>query len=560
MTKEASNAVEGAQASVDPSDPYLREEQTFPVLSEQQVDRISRYGETADYDKGTVLFERGDRGVDFFLVLKGNVEIYDFDPQGQPLVITTHGVRQFTGELDLFNHRKILVGGRTGEASTLVRLTRAQFERMSSTEQDIGEIIMRAFILRRTGLILHAEAGVVLIGQSTDRDLIRLNRFLNRNGYPCEVVAPDDAEALQYVSSEDLKIQNLPIVRTPNGQVFNNPSTADLADQLGLTEEIDPEHVFDLAVVGAGPAGLSTCVYAASENLDTVVIEAEAPGGQAGTSSKIENYLGFPTGISGPALAGRAWIQGQKFGAKFAIARAANEIEQNGAIFQLTTEGERKIRARTVVLACGATYRRLQLENYQKFEGQGIHYAATALEAKFCNGSEIVVIGGGNSAGQAAIFLSGYAKHVHILIRREGLEATMSDYLVRRIHQSTKISLHPNSELSSLQGDRVLETVSWTNNQTNAVTEKPITNVFVMIGAVPNTAWLGDCVELDNRGFIVTGSNVQQGTSAPPFQSSIPGIYAVGDVRSGSIKRVASGVGEGSVCVSGIHAYLAENA
>ncbi|MGB3556716.1 MAG: FAD-dependent oxidoreductase [Jannaschia sp.] len=544
-------AVEAARGSVDATDPYAREQQTFPVLTDDQVSRLKDYGSVEDLPKGSSLFERGQRGVDFFVILDGSVEIVDSDPDGKEAIITRHGRHQFTGELDLFNQRKILVSGRTGSDSTLIRLTRDQFRRMSSTEQDIGEIIMRAFILRRTAFILHSEAGVTLVGPGNDRDVIRINRFLTRNGYPLTVLEPGTAEGDRIVRQQ---AGALPIVCTPDGQAFHNPATADLADLLGLTETLEEGHVYDLAVIGAGPAGLSACVYGASEALDTIVVETEAPGGQAGTSSKIENYLGFPTGISGQALAGRAWIQGQKFGATFAIARGATGIAQHGGDFALTLDGDATLRARSVILACGATYRTLDLENYEKFEGQGIHYAATALEAQFCAGTEVAVIGGGNSAGQAAVFLSNHASHVHVLVRGDGLADSMSDYLVRRIEQSPRITLHPRTELSALHGERLLERVTWIDRDSGAEEIVDVPNVFVMIGAVPNTRWMGDCVTLDERGFIVTGDAAGGGSR---FETSVPGIFAVGDVRSGSVKRVASGVGEGSVCISDVHGYLA---
>ena len=578
MAVEETNAIKGAreatEAPRDPSDPYARERQTFPTLSEEEVARVADYGETVTYEDGATLFERGDRGADFFLVLKGAVEIIDRGASGEPVVITTHGHHQFTGELDLFNNRTILVDGRTKGASQLVRLNRDQFRRMSSTEQDIGETIMRAFILRRTAFILHDEAGVALIGEANDRDLIRIQRFLSRNGYPLKVMAPSSDDAADYAEECELDLERFPIVRTADGAVYHNPSNAEIADGLGLTEEIDPKHLFDLAVVGAGPAGLSASVYAASEALDTVVIEPEAPGGQAGTSSKIENYLGFPTGISGQALAGRAWIQSQKFGATFAIARAASHIEKedgpDGRTFRVDTADDRSVRARAVVLACGATYRRLNLPDYEKYEGQGIHYAATALEAQFCRDQEVAVIGGGNSAGQAAVFLSRSAAHVHVLVRSNGLADSMSDYLVTRIEQSNRITLHANTELTALHGDRVLREVTWKNRESGEETRQEIGNVFVMIGAVPNTDWMDDCVQLDDRGFVITGVGARPGagsaiTDTPhgetlrevtPFETSAPGIFAVGDVRSGSVKRVASGVGEGSVCISTVHAYL----
>ncbi|WP_299969510.1 FAD-dependent oxidoreductase [uncultured Roseobacter sp.] len=552
---ENETAVEAARQSVNPSDPYAREEQTFPVLSDDQVERISQYGSIEDLPKGTSVFERGQRGVDFFLILDGCIEITDATPDGEETVITTHARHQFTGELDLFNQRKILVGGRTGVDSRVVRLDRDAFRRMSSTEQDIGETIMRAFILRRTAFIVHSEAGVTLVGPKNNRDVIRINRFLTRNGYPLSLYEPGSEDADRIVAEQG---GDLPILCTPDGHVFHNPGTPELADKLGLTEELVDDHLRDLAIVGAGPAGLSACVYGASEALDTIVIEAEAPGGQAGTSSKIENYLGFPTGISGQALAGRAWIQGQKFGATFAIARGATAIEQaDDGTFVLTIEDNKTIRSRAVILACGATYRSLDLEGYEAYEGQGIHYAATALEAQFCTGTQVVVIGGGNSAGQAAVFLSRHASHVHVLVRGAGLADSMSDYLVRRIDESSRITLHSRTEVTALHGERMLERVTWTNRQTGEQKTVDAPNVFVMIGAIPNTAWLDDCVALDESGFVITGPEARSDVFSP-FGTSIPGIFAVGDVRSGSVKRVASGVGEGSVCISDVHRFLGD--
>ncbi len=556
-----SPATEAAQTSVDPlnaSDPYAREAQTFPVLNDDQIARLADYGKTEELEKGTILFSRGDRGADFFLLLEGSIEIYEELGNGRTETITVHRKHQFTGELDLFNDRKILVGGRTGEDSKLVRLTRADFNRMSSTEQDIGEIIMRAFILRRSAFLLHNQAGVTLVDHGNTFNCLRIQRFLVRNGYPVRVLNDDDAARRKVIEGCSVDMNNLPAVVVPGDKVLQNPSTAELADELGLTEDIDEDHIFDLAVVGAGPSGLSAAVYAASENLDTIVIEEEAPGGQAGTSSKIENYLGFPTGISGQALAGRAWIQGQKFGAQFAIARAAEAIRKQGDSFEITIAGGTRVRSRAVVLACGATYRKLSLENYEKYEGQGIHYAATAIEGQLCGDEEVIVVGGGNSAGQAAVFLSGFAEHVHVLVRQDGLAASMSDYLVRRIEQSSKITLHTNSEISELHGERLLSKVTWKNRKSGETSTRDVHNVFVMIGAVPNTKWLGDCVELDDHGFVKTGQTGESGASNSPFATSIEGIFAVGDVRASSVKRVASGVGEGSVCISSIHQFMAE--
>ncbi|NNJ77356.1 MAG: FAD-dependent oxidoreductase, partial [Anderseniella sp.] len=417
MTEATSNIAQAAQSSASPSDPYSREQQIFPKLSDEQIDRLVSYGSMEDLPAGTILFQRGDRRADFFLILEGNIEIFDLDDRGEPVVFTTHAQGQFTGELDLFNDRQILVGGRTGIDSRVARLTRAQFNRMYSTEQDIGEVIMRAYILRRTAFILHDQAGVSVIGEPTSREFLRIQRFLTRNGYPFAAKPMGEPGTADYANLHDIDLTRLPAVRTRSGAVHYSPTIADLADELGLTEAVDGEHIYDLAVIGAGPAGLSACVYAASENIDTIVVEAEAPGGQAGTSSKIENYLGFPTGISGQALAGRAWIQGQKFGAKFSIARAATDIASKDDLFEVKLQHDMNIKARSIILACGATYRSLALPNYEKFEGQGIHYAATGLEAQLCVNEEVAVIGGGNSAGQAAVFLSGHASHIHVLVR-----------------------------------------------------------------------------------------------------------------------------------------------
>ncbi len=551
------SAPEAAQASVDPSDPYERERQTFPKLSQEQIGRVRGYGEEERLEKGTIVFARGQRSVDFFLVIEGSIEIFDLD-DGRPHVFTVHGESQFTGELDLFNDREILVGGRTGADSRVLRVRRADFRRMMGAEADIGETIMRAYILRRTGFILHDQAGAVLIGPENGADTLRIQRFLRRNGYPLRLLGAGRDEARAMIETLGLAEADLPAIVTPDKAALKNPSNPELADALGLTEAIEGDHVHDVAVIGAGPAGLAAAVYAASEGLDTLVVEAEAPGGQAGTSSRIENYLGFPTGVSGQALAGRAWIQGQKFGAKFAVSRGVTALDCEARPFRLAVEGGLGVQARAVVIATGATYRKLDLENYARFENQGIHYAATAIEADLRADGEIAVVGGGNSAGQAAVFLSRFASHVHVLVRGPSLAASMSDYLVRRIEAASKITLHPNVEITALDGERTLERVTWTNRETGSLTTRPVRNVFVMIGAVPNTGWLDGCVELDGRGFIRTGADVEGGAPSSAFATSRPGVFAIGDARSGSVKRVASGVGEGSVCVQSVHRFLEE--
>ena len=544
-------------SAIEPADPYAREAQIFPRLSHEMAARIASYGQEEALARDTLVFERGQRSVDFFFVLQGGIEIFDLDAHGAPHVFTTHAERQFTGELDLFNDRQILVSGRALANSRVVRVKRADFRRLVTGEPDIGEILMRAFILRRVGLITHAQGGVLLIGPGHSGDTLRLQRFLTRNGYPHRLLDTEvDADAGGFLANFNITPSQLPVVISPDNSVLHNPSVAALADGLGLTETIDPARVYDVAIVGAGPAGLAAAVYAASEGLDTIVVEGTAPGGQAGTSSKIENYLGFPTGISGQALAGRAQTQAQKFGARLAISRDVVGLDCATRPYRVRLEDGQAISAAAVVVATGARYRKLNVENYPKYEGQGIHYAATAMEAQLCGGEEVIVVGGGNSAGQAAVFLSRVAAHVHILVRADGLAATMSDYLVRRIEQSPKITLHARTEITALDGDDRLRTVTWTHRGTGEAEVRTVGNVFLMIGAEPNTEWLDGCLTLDAKGFIQTGAGPDGMALASPYATTKPGVFAVGDVRSGSVKRVASGVGEGSVVVQAVHQFL----
>jgi thioredoxin reductase (NADPH) len=477
-----------ANSNLDPSDPYARQAQTFPRLSPEMTGRVAAYGREERVAKGTVLYERGQRSVDFFLLLEGSIEILGGIGDCEPDLVTVHHAGEFTGELDLFNERQVLVSGRACEDSRVIRVKPADFRRLVSAEPDIGEIVMRAFILRRVGLIQHAQGGVVLIGPGHDADTLRLQRFLIRNGYPLRLLdTEEDPDAGGFLKCFEITTEQLPVVIVSDEVVLRNPSTAALADALGLSEEIDPELLFDVAVVGAGPAGLAAAVYSASEGLKTIVIEGLAPGGQAGTSSKIENYLGFPTGISGEALAGRAQVQAQKFGARLAISRMVAGIEGDGGPFSLRLDDDRRVRARAVVVATGARYRKLRVPGYERFEGQGVHYAATAMEAQLCGGQEVVIVGAGNSAGQAAVFLARTARCVHILCRKGGLAETMSDYLVQRIDSSPRIALHPWTEITGLAGDECLSEVTWTSRKTGESETRPVGNIFVMIGAEPNT-------------------------------------------------------------------------
>lgn len=536
-------------------DAYAKRELIFPQLTQEMVDRSMPYGTVEHYSSGTTIYSRGLRGVDFLIVLRGSVLITGPSDHGGEGVVTIHTEREFTGELDLFSYREALVTARAATDTDVLRIGRKRFKEYVSAETEISDIIMRAVVLRRTGLIQHAQAGVVILGLGRSAATLRLERFVSRNGYPYRLIdLEDDPGGDGLVHSFNLSPSDMPVV-IAGSQVYRDPQIPEIADALGIAERPDSESVYDVAVIGAGPAGLAAAVYASSEGLSTIVIEGSAPGGQAGTSSRIENYLGFPSGVSGMELASRAQVQAQKFGAKLAVSRNAVSVSCGARYFTVTLEGDTRVRARSIVAASGARYRRLSIPDYHRFEMDGIHYSATAIEAKLCSNQEAVVVGGGNSAGQAAVYLSAYAEHVHILIRGPELAATMSEYLVQRIASSRHITLHANTEIVGLDGDQHLSAVTWRNRITGAEEHRAIGNVFVMIGADPCTKWLENCVELDEKGFVRTGgSNPFPGTGR--YRSSTPGIFAVGDVRSGSVKRVASGVGEGSVVIAGIHAYL----
>ncbi|MGB2692948.1 MAG: NAD(P)/FAD-dependent oxidoreductase, partial [Thermodesulfobacteriota bacterium] len=429
-------------------------------------------------------------------------------------------------------------------------------------------IVMRAFILRRVGLISHEQGSVTLIGSRDSRETIRIERFLRRNGYPVILLSDlESEECKNIISTYELQRSDLPSVLLHNEEIIlKNPTTFEVAEELGLFEEIDQEDPYDVAIVGGGPGGLSAALNAASEGLKTIVLEAEAPGGQAGTSSKIENYLGFPTGISGQALAGRAQIQAQKFGTKIALPRRVKKITSTNNQFSINIESGEKIKSRAIVIASGATYRNLGLEEEKNFENAGLYYAATAMEASLCEREEIIIVGGGNSAGQAAVFLSKFASHVHILVRSEGLAASMSEYLIERINSSDFITLHTHTEIIELRGEKNLKQVVWKNRKSGDTREIDVGYVFLMIGAVPNTGWLKDTeVNMDENGFVCTGIDVINNNywpleNRPPLmlETSVPGIFAVGDVRANSVKRVTSAVGEGGMAINSVHRYLSD--
>ncbi|MGZ9721961.1 FAD-dependent oxidoreductase [Rhizobium miluonense] len=541
---------------IDPTDPWHRTAQTFPHLSEEMIARVRAYGSEEHYVEDRVLFARGDRAIDFFLVLDGRVRITFDDIRGGQEQLYTYESGQFTGEQNLFNTKKILLTGIADAGTRVLRIANADFRAFLTGEPDISEIIMRAFILRRVGFIKHGRGGVFLLGRPENRDFMRLQTFLTRNGYPVEQAAiGDDPAADEMTARFGLGVEDLPAVIGADGLLLRNPTYHELADCLGIAEPPEADIVYDVAIAGAGPAGLAAAVYAASEGLRTIVFEPLAPGGQAGTSSKIENYLGFPTGISGQALSGRAHIQAQKFGARIVVSRAVVSADCSTHPYLLTLEDGKTIRTKTIVVATGARYRRLNVPGYERFEGQGVHYAATAMEARICQNQEVVIVGGGNAAGQAAIYLSRMARHVHMLLRRD-IAVTMSDYLVQRINSSPRITVHTECEILALLGGDALEDIHWRDRRTGKATCLSASHLFVMIGAEPNTAWLNGCLDLDHNGFVMTGFAGADNLATVPYATSRPGIFAVGDVRAGSIKRVASAVGEGSVVVHSIHQFL----
>jgi thioredoxin reductase (NADPH) len=528
----------------------FRWELAFPDLTEDMVARLQAYGNQESFPAGAVLYTHGDRKIDMFVVLEGEVEIYLPSTEDDAKVFARYRKHNFTGEFNLLNSQGALVEARTIAPSTLLRISRTRFERLMRTEGDIANVIVAACIWRRIGIVKAASGGVILQGRSGDDQMMLLQRFFVRNNYPHRIVN---------VSAEDTENDGapLPAVILSDGRTMRRPSIPELADELGIAELPDPEMTCDVAVVGAGPAGLAAAVYAASEGLCTTVIEGMAPGGQAGASSKIENYLGFPAGISGQQLATRAQLQALKFGVHFAISREVIAVEQLDGIHKLTLQGGHQICARTVVVASGAQYRKLGVENYLKYENRGLYYAATAMESALCRDQEVIIVGGGNSAGQASLFLSSIAKHVHHLVRGPSFAETMSQYLISRVENSSHITVHTKSEIVELDGDPALERVTWANLNTGERTVRNISTVFVMVGAEPNTGWLFGTVRLDKKGFILTGGT--DGFDKSPYATSMPGIYAVGDARANSVKRVASAVGEGSMVISYIHRYLADH-
>ncbi len=545
-----------------------RREQMFPSLAEEQIARLLPLGKRRSVHRGEVLFDQGSADSEFYVVLRGSLEVVR-PGLGREEPVVVHQAGEFTGETNLLTGRRSLLRCRAAEDGEVLELHRDVLKTIVLNDSELSDLFMRAFILRRVGLLDRGFGDVVLIGSRHSSDTLRLREFLLRNAHPQTYVDVDsDIDVQVLLDRFAVKIDEIPVLICRGDLVLRNPTNQEVAECLGLNAAIDVAAIRDVLVVGAGPAGLAAAVYGASEGLDVLVLEGYAPGGQAASSSKIENYLGFPTGISGQALAGRAFTQAEKFGAQVAIARSATTLLCEKKPFAILLSNGETVRARAIIVASGARYRKLALENLSRFEGAGIYYAATQMEALVCEKQEVIVVGGGNSAGQAAMFLSQSMKHVHMLVRAESLAATMSRYLIRRIEESPKITLRTRTEVIALEGDKHLETVSWRNSATGEVETRAIRHLFLMTGAVPSTEWLAGCLALDDKGFVKTGSDltdedrVAAGWTLPraPFllETSLPGIFAVGDVRSTSVKRVASAVGEGSICVQLVHKALAE--
>jgi thioredoxin reductase (NADPH) len=541
-------------------------EQIFPTLTAAQVTRISAHGHLRQVQSGEVLVEAGEQSARFFVVTAGQVDIVRQSDTSEELV-ATFKPGQFTGEVNMLSGRPGFAQIRAREAGEVIEIHRERLLALVQTDSELSDILMRAFILRRVELIAHEFGDAVLIGSNYCSATLRIKDFLTRNGHPYSFIDLDRDEGVQDLLDHfQVNASEVPVLICRGETVLRNPDNEQIANCLGFNEAIDQTKIRDLVIVGAGPAGLAAAVYAASEGLDVLVLESNAPGGQAGSSSKIENYLGFPTGISGQELAARAFTQAQKFGAQVMIAKGGRKLTCERKPFAIEVDGNVRVPARAVIIATGAHYRKLPLENLSQFEGAGVYYGATPMEAQLCTGEEVAVIGGGNAAGQAAVFLARTAKRVHVLVRSKGLAASMSRYLIRRLESNPAIDLRTKTEIVALEGNGHLDRIRWRDNQTGSIETHDVRHVFVMTGAVPSTQWLDRCIVLDEKGFIKTGSDLsadeltaaQWPLARAPYllETSRPGVFAVGDVRRGNLKRVASAVGEGSIAVAFVHQVL----
>jgi thioredoxin reductase (NADPH) len=549
-----------------------RRAQMFPKLAPSQLARLERQGTRLQTHAGEILLELGDLPRGVFVITAGTLEVLappaatQSAADGELLFVLSAG--DFTGEMSTLRGTAALVRVRVRDAGAVLLIDAEQLRRIVQNDAELSELLMRAFILRRMSVIESGHSEVLLLGSDHSADTLRLREFLTRNARPyVNIDIEHDADAQALLERFQVRAADVPVVVCRGAQLLKNPSNADVAECLGINAPVADDRVHDLLIIGGGPAGLAAAVYAASEGLEVRIVEAFAPGGQAGTSSRIENYLGFPTGISGGALAGRALSQAQKFGAQLSVAWQAVRLRCDHWPYSVEMADGRSMRSRTILIASGARYRTLDIANLSRFLGRGIYYAATHLEAKLCEAEDIAVVGGGNSAGQATVFLASSCRHVHMLVRSDGLAESMSQYLIRRIEATPNITLHTRTQLTALEGSDRLERVSWTgsNGEPEA---SDLRHVFLMTGAEPNTRWLQGCVVLDDHGFVKTGpdlgkdelANARWSLPRPPYllETSVPGVFAAGDARAGSVKRIASAVGEGSICVQFVHRVLRE--
>ena len=544
--------------------------QAFPVLTSAQIDRIRPFGRTRGIELGEILFEPNAIAIPFFVLLSGSMEIVQPTLDGERPV-AAHGPGEFTGEMTMLSGQRSLVRGRVTEPGEVLELSPDALRSVVARDAELSEVVLRAFILRRLALINAGFGNVILMGSRHSAQTLVLREFLARNGHPYTYVDLDtDQGSQELLDRFHVNASEIPVVICNGRNVLRSPSIQELANCLGLNTGMDDAHVRDVVIVGSGPAGLAAAVYAASEGLDVLLIETHAPGGQAGSSSKIENYLGFPTGISGLELAARASTQAQKFGAHMLIARSVVRLKCDRRPYEVVLDSGEALPARAVVIATGAQYNKPELANLQKFEGSGIYYGATHIEAQLCGNDEVAVVGGGNSAGQAAVYLSQTARKVHMLVRKGELASTMSRYLIQRLTENPRIDLHLGAEITALDGGATLEHVTWQDRATGEKSTHAIQHVFVMAGASPRTEWLLGCLQLDDKGFVLTGRDVDaSGAShrSPRWplariplmlETSLPGVFAVGDARAGNVKRVASAVGEGAISIHLVHQALAE--
>jgi thioredoxin reductase (NADPH) len=543
----------------------------FPTLTPEEIDRIRPLGRVRHVQVGEVLFKPGDATVPFFVMLSGRMEIAQPTLDGERM-IALHEPGEFTGEMTMISGQKCLVFGRVAEEGDFLELSAENLRSLVARDAELSEILMRAFILRRLELIRQGWGNLVVLGSQHSARTLEIREFLTRNGHPYAYVDLDrDQTSQELLDRFDVKAADVPVVVCNGGQfVLRSPTIQKLAGCLGFNVVTGAKEIRDVIIVGAGPAGLAAAVYAASEGLDVLMIDTSSPGGQAASSSKIENYLGFPTGVSGQELAGRAASQALKFGARMLIARSVLRLNCDRRPYLVKLDGGEALAARTIVIATGAQYNKLALPNLAQFEGNGVYYGATHMESQLCQGEEVAVVGGGNSAGQAATFLAQTSSRVHMLVRSSGLSNTMSRYLIQRLEENTKVEFHFRTEITALAGSDHLERVMWRDRMSGDESEHAIRHLFLMMGASPRTEWLKGCLALDSKGFILTGRDldVASGADGDPrwslerapemLETSLPGVFAVGDVRAGNIKRVASAVGEGAISIHFVHRALTD--